>query len=443
MQLGLYLSQDETQSWFWNANEQERVRRILVQKFTREPGFVPRIMRAWQKTWRTFNQATQYRHVTQVANYSLRELGSLYTRCVDAAIAQARYGYIVEPLHTTGEDDWLTAALRKAVRGRVSKAKENAIIATLTTPVFPSFTQEEEWSRAELARMWQSRRRGPAFKRALKQHCERFATIRGNYFSVPHLTEREVRSSLRSFKVGAALSNRPALVRVIAKKRTLIRRYHLTHFRSLIRAGELLTHMQDWRKWGVSKVNDVAFRVTREMSRQIKVPREVLLHATPSEILAASSGNKVNWKRIAERQEGALFWWTKSGVTIYTGRAVRTLEPEIFYGITSAQKELRGTPAMRGLVQGRVRIVRGINEIRAFRPGEILVANNTTPEFVPAMKKAAAIVAEQGGMTIHAAIIARELKIPCIVGTKIATQVLKDGDRVEVDAERGIVKKLP
>ena len=66
----------------------------------------------------------------------------------------------------------------------------------------------------------------------------------------------------------------------------------------------------------------------------------------------------------------------------------------------------------------------------------------TAPSFVPMMKRAAAIVTDEGGITCHAAIVAREIKKPCIVGTKNATKVLKDGDMVEVNAERGIVTIL-
>jgi pyruvate,water dikinase len=66
----------------------------------------------------------------------------------------------------------------------------------------------------------------------------------------------------------------------------------------------------------------------------------------------------------------------------------------------------------------------------------------TRPEYMPAILKAAAIIADEGGITCHAAIVSRELGIPCIVGTKIATQALKDGDLVEVDADKGIVKIL-
>ena len=74
--------------------------------------------------------------------------------------------------------------------------------------------------------------------------------------------------------------------------------------------------------------------------------------------------------------------------------------------------------------------------------GDILVSIATDPDIVPAMKKAAAFITEQGGVTSHAAIVAREMKKPCVIGTKIATKVLKDGDLVEVDATRGIVKIL-
>ena len=87
-------------------------------------------------------------------------------------------------------------------------------------------------------------------------------------------------------------------------------------------------------------------------------------------------------------------------------------------------------------------MLRNTKEIAEFKEGEILVANQTTPEFVVAMKKAAAVVTDQGGVTAHAAIISRELKVPCIVGTKNATRILKTGDMVEVDAEKGVVTIL-
>jgi len=101
---------------------------------------------------------------------------------------------------------------------------------------------------------------------------------------------------------------------------------------------------------------------------------------------------------------------------------------------------LQGDIAQMGVAQGFVRKVMGHKQIGEFRAGEILVSSMTIPDFLPAMKKAAAIVTNEGGVLCHAAILARELQKPCITGTKFATHILKDGDYVEVDANNGIVK---
>lgn len=77
-----------------------------------------------------------------------------------------------------------------------------------------------------------------------------------------------------------------------------------------------------------------------------------------------------------------------------------------------------------------------------FKKEDILVSGSTRPEFLPLMWKATAFVTDAGGMLSHAAIVARELRKPCLLGTETATRVFKNGDRVEVDAEKGIVKKL-
>ena len=102
--------------------------------------------------------------------------------------------------------------------------------------------------------------------------------------------------------------------------------------------------------------------------------------------------------------------------------------------------QIKGVPASKGNVEGEVCIVLGSNEFEKFKEGQILVAEMTRPEFLPLMKKAAAIVTDEGGLTCHAAIVARELSIPCIVGTKNATLILKDGDFISVNTTTGIVQ---
>ncbi|MEM2309167.1 MAG: phosphoenolpyruvate synthase, partial [Candidatus Bathyarchaeia archaeon] len=112
--------------------------------------------------------------------------------------------------------------------------------------------------------------------------------------------------------------------------------------------------------------------------------------------------------------------------------------------VTKERKVLvQGLPASPGIAVGRVHIIPTVDRINEFQKGEILVTEMTAPDWVPAMRKAAAIITNSGGMTCHAAIVSRELGIPCIVGTASrgtpATEVLKDGMMVTVDAKLGVV----
>lgn len=103
---------------------------------------------------------------------------------------------------------------------------------------------------------------------------------------------------------------------------------------------------------------------------------------------------------------------------------------------------IKGQTAYPGKVRGAVKVVLNVKDIHKIEQGDILVADMTLPVYVPGMKKAAAFVTDEGGLGSHAAIFSREMKKPCIIGTKIATKVLKDGDLVEVDANKGTVKIL-
>ncbi len=107
--------------------------------------------------------------------------------------------------------------------------------------------------------------------------------------------------------------------------------------------------------------------------------------------------------------------------------------------LASAEVLVKGLGASPGLAWGTVKVLAGPQEIGKVKKGDILVAKMTTPDYVPAMKKAAAIVTDEGGATCHAAIVSREMGIPCVVGTGNATTTLREGDVVTVDAIHGVV----
>ncbi|MFA6436972.1 MAG: PEP-utilizing enzyme [Candidatus Paceibacterota bacterium] len=105
-------------------------------------------------------------------------------------------------------------------------------------------------------------------------------------------------------------------------------------------------------------------------------------------------------------------------------------------------EEIKGTVANSGTYKGRVRIILSTEMAKELQNGEILVTTMTTPNLIGVIKRSGAIITDEGGILCHAAIVSRELGIPCIIGTKIATQILKDGDLVEVDANKGMIKIL-
>jgi len=106
------------------------------------------------------------------------------------------------------------------------------------------------------------------------------------------------------------------------------------------------------------------------------------------------------------------------------------------------KKIVKGFTAYTGKAEGVVRVIFSRKDYGKIKKGDILVAVNTSPDYSLIIKKAAAIVVDEGGLLCHAAIIAREMKKPCIVGTKTATSAFKDGDIVEVDAGRGTIRKI-
>ncbi len=181
---------------------------------------------------------------------------------------------------------------------------------------------------------------------------------------------------------------------------------------------------------------------------RLSVNYNEFIYLTYDEILKMLSGggkrNKINLlkKEIKKRQKNFALMLIDnqrkllSGADIKKWREKEELEQNI--------NIIKGTPASPGRAKGRVVVIKNLSDLNLLKRGDILVTYMTTPNFISAMRKSAAIITNDGGLTCHAAIISRELGIPCIVGTKIATKVLKNGDLVDVDATHGkvmIIKK--
>ncbi|MDP2944679.1 MAG: PEP-utilizing enzyme [bacterium] len=179
-----------------------------------------------------------------------------------------------------------------------------------------------------------------------------------------------------------------------------------------------------------------------EIARRLNLSLRQARMMLPQEIAAALLRGKIDTEIINRRMN----------LVIYVGRGNKTfclagLDAKEFLKKNIVKehkiklpKNLQGTTAFSGRATGIVRLVNMPEEMSKMADGDILVAATTSPNLMPAIRKAAALVTDEGGLTCHAAIVSRELRIPCVVGTKFATKVLRDGDLVEVDAAKGTVK---
>lgn len=230
--------------------------------------------------------------------------------------------------------------------------------------------------------------------------------------------------------------------RVLMKKYGLSRKIFAPHFNLL----DIFAKLHDWRKEAQTCNNQIALRMLREMARRFRVNHRALLYYLNPEIKnLCLFGKRVKLAELKKRQQGFTLVARRGKIKQYFGKSARRVLKTLVLDVLRADKTriIKGVPVCRGQVQGRVLVAKSAKEaIRKIKGGMVLITSMTTVDYVPAMRYASAIVTDDGGLTCHAAIVSRELGIPCVVGTKIATQVLEDGDLVEVNAIKGIIRKI-
>ncbi|MFH1253706.1 MAG: PEP-utilizing enzyme [Candidatus Uhrbacteria bacterium] len=201
-------------------------------------------------------------------------------------------------------------------------------------------------------------------------------------------------------------------------------------------SGQPISFSFDFKDWQFSSSNEEAIQQVHEMINKLKVS-----NPDDRDFLARELNSTFIYDYLCGYFEATIskefgLWFIDYNrlLSEVVNNSVQALNFE-------GDEELHGQIGCLGVARGRVRVV-AFDKVTetALSSDEVLVCPMTTPEYLPLMQQAAAIVTDQGGILSHAAIIARELKKPCVVGTKKATTVLHDGDFVEVDAERGIVR---
>ena len=191
-------------------------------------------------------------------------------------------------------------------------------------------------------------------------------------------------------------------------------------------------------------------KLFKEVAKRLDLTLAEVVMLSSDEITLALKGQLESMnKLIIDRLAGFAIVWLEADCFVLSGKEALELQDCVSKKVVPVDTnknlkdgEVRGRTASLGKVTGRVKVLLDHRDAHKVEKGDVLVASMTTPDYVLAMEKAIAFVTDEGGITCHAAIVAREFGVPCIVGTGNATKVLKDGQTVEVDANEGVVKVI-
>lgn len=217
-----------------------------------------------------------------------------------------------------------------------------------------------------------------------------------------------------------------------------------TDFKLLLQFLKENVFLRDYRDMIRQKFNLELRKFYSEVGKRLGLNIEEVAVLTNGEIIEhLKKKKKFDRKVIQQRKKAYLLIQEGSRARIFSGNtALIVAKRELKTTSVKAVSEVKGIIGSKGKARGIVKVVFTNKDLSKIVDGDILVATMTRQDFVPAMRKARAIVTDEGSVTCHAAIISREMKKPCIVAAKIATKIFKDGDFVEVDANKGIVRRI-
>lgn len=326
----------------------------------------------------------------------------------------------------------------------------NAEFEILILPTKPSFIQKEQQDFLAIALSNKGREILPATIKKIALHTHKYKWLPYDYgvtsYDFEYFKDQLSRVLKKDKKdIRKKYKDVSSYEQNLKNEQTRISRKHSLGEREMKLIGIIRTafFLVDSKKELFTRFHYEAERLFSAISERVKLPGHLLRYSLPEEVLGFLRGNKINQIRLQERYDGCVIIVGKEGsVKIRQNQAAKKTIHNFIKNrhSSSASVDILGRCANQGIVRGKVKVILDARMCDTFKHGEILVTAMTSPDYMPAARRAAAIITDEGSVTCHAAIISRELGIPCIVGTRVATQTLKDGDVVDLDALNGRVK---
>jgi len=326
-------------------------------------------------------------------------------------------------------------------------------IGILTTPAQPTFNNVRQ---RELLSIAQAMPPDVAAQEigslpVIARYIKRYDYYKSTYAQIKHITLEEVAGEIKSYLQNNTLLNteyqRLSGYSEHQKKKVkaVLNTHGLTE--NPLEFFSRLTYWREHRK----QINLMGIHLLDLVLRGIEqisgISYNYLQYLGYEEVEGVMNGQVTQERLRKRREQGVVISCGDGTYTIIEGPEAASLQAKMEHSLFGEPEEelrvnIKGNIASPGHAQGIAKIILDQNDFYKLGEGDILVTGMTRPEFVPIMKKAAAIVTNEGGITCHAAIVSRELGKPCIIGTKKGTKLIKDGDLIEVDANSGTITIL-
>ena len=446
--LTIFFIENDQMTWYWNCEDMERLRKSFINKVNKNKNYLNNFYKEWKKRIKTFDKIMLKIDHTDLTKLSNENLLKLYNKWYKAYLQEYGIAIGIQDAFSMHAEYFLLPHFEKICKKKKLQYKTNEYFSLLMSPVDDSFFTLEYKDRLKILKWMKNKSlNDKQTAKKLTEHAKNYHWISNNYAKEMNLNAAYFKGKLRQIKdvdPDKELNKLKKEMQDIKKnKANLIQQLKLdAKSKNLIKIAEVFTAQQDERKKYVLIATHYQYLFMVELQKRLKLKKEQIEYTFIHELEELFNQKVINKKIFEERKKACCVIQTLKGYEIYSGQTAEKIHKDVFLKKHEDTTSFKGMIASRGKAKGIVKVLKTVHDLINVQEGDIIVSSMTRPEMMVAIEKAAAIITDEGGITSHAAIVSRELKIPCIIGTKIATKVLKDGDQVEVDANTGIIKKI-
>lgn len=419
-----------------------------IESCRKDTKFIDEYYARFQKVLEELKLSLKKTEIVDLNTISLSEFQTLLREINDNNYAMWYHAFLVDKFDPQGEE-----LLKERLKKYNLSAEE---LSTLIRSQKLNFIEESNLELHTIAlRCKRKSETEQGMLGELKTFLKQYYYVQNSWNQAIILREKDILGTLQDIlskpeeKILETIQQYELHQEIIRKKvRDIFLKHHLPdELENIFHLFRILAMIRDERKETVLIGTHVYELAAQRFAKEYSVPIELIRNALPNELAGIKNKKELDQLLLLllkERADGAIISTIKEKTFLISGESAREMIRTFHHKLLTEAEQIKGKVACKGLgeVRGKVKIILGETHFTKFEEGDILVAAMTRPEYVPLMKKAKAIITDEGGLTCHAAVISRELNVPCIIGTKVATKKLFDGKEVIIDTEEGIITSV-